>query len=598
MPGPAVDSILGQTTNMSEMQVSQPRALLPRRLDQQETLNSLNQWVITFKNFYRRCTYYGYFLQPGVAWSTNSNERGFTAEQTGLKRSPSVLSSDLEGSLQTLSGYLPFDYVASKLCNETTDMKSVWQVIYEIYDLEITTTNFLDYATMTKNQDESYRGFYNRLVGFVRQHLPQITYEADGVRSPATGEQLSISLLDAITIHWLLMIDKRLIAIVKTELATDLKTKRMCQLIKQIAPNVDEWLQRYVQADTVSMIHSQQATPTLPATTDSPITAIVQRIEKLEMGARSRPPRGRFRPQRGFRPPSTCGHCAYINKQLGASLDVRHNSQSCQRKQLSINVLEMEEPDDGYQFDDNDISEGEVEYYQNSSSQQYLQNSSAENFPAKPTSDDTRPVYNSSLLDKQVNLVNTFSDNFSENNCHNTVSNLLQSSAIYTTRNSAPSEANLQDRLSANLFKLNQSTYSWGTVQKSRSPRLPISLNNVPAYALLDSGAELNVLDAQLAHKAEIKIIPTLVTAKAANKQTLDVQGQSAEEVKLSCTTEEGSKMLNLGFVLIVHGLGVSCIVGQPRIILSTFRKRRLLFSQQRIPFIKSHGTKMQQIIP
>ena len=119
----------------------------------------------------------------------------------------------------------------------------------------------------------------------------------------------------------------------------------------------------------------------------------------------------------------------------------------------------------------------------------------------------------------------------------------------------------------ANLCKLNQSTYSWGTVQKSRSPKLPISLNNVPAYALLDSGAELNVLDAELAHKAGIKIIPTLVTAKAANKQTLDVQGQSAEKVNLSCTTEEGSKMLNLGFVLIVHGLGVSCIIGQPGII-------------------------------
>ena len=175
VPGPAVDSILGQTTDMTEIQVSQPRALLPRRLDQQETLSSLNQWVITFKNFYRRCTYYGYFLHPGITWSTNSNERGFTAEQTGLKRSPSVLSSDLEGFLQTLSGYLPFDYVASKLCNETTDMKSVWQVIYEIYDLEITTTNFLDYATMTKNQDESYRGFYNRLC-WVREAAFATTY--------------------------------------------------------------------------------------------------------------------------------------------------------------------------------------------------------------------------------------------------------------------------------------------------------------------------------------------------------------------------------------------------------------------------------------
>ena len=139
---------------MTDLQVHSPRALLPRRLDQQESLNSLNQWVITFKNFYRRCSYYGYFLQPGVTWSTDASNRGLPTETTGLKRTPEVLSLDLDGFLNTLAGYLPFDYVASKLCSETSDMKTVWQLIYEIYDLEITTTNFLDYATMAKNQDE------------------------------------------------------------------------------------------------------------------------------------------------------------------------------------------------------------------------------------------------------------------------------------------------------------------------------------------------------------------------------------------------------------------------------------------------------------
>ena len=106
------------------MSISSPRALLPRRLDQQESLNSLNQWVITFKNFYRRCNYYGYFLQPNITWSTDASNRGFAQETTGLKRSPDILSSDLEGFLNTLAGYLPFDYVAAKLCSETGDKKT------------------------------------------------------------------------------------------------------------------------------------------------------------------------------------------------------------------------------------------------------------------------------------------------------------------------------------------------------------------------------------------------------------------------------------------------------------------------------------------
>ena len=193
---------------MSDVYLAQPRAMHPRRLEQQETLSSLNQWVITFKNFYRRCQYNSYFLQPNLTWGPMGN-RGFQAETEGLKRSPEILASDLDGFLQCLSGYLPFDYVSEKLLSEATSMKTTWNIIYEIYDVEINTTHFLDYATMARNPGESYRGFFNRLVGFVRQHLPTDQINAEGVQSPTTGESLSIGLLDAITIHWLLSIDRR-----------------------------------------------------------------------------------------------------------------------------------------------------------------------------------------------------------------------------------------------------------------------------------------------------------------------------------------------------------------------------------------------------
>ena len=552
---------------MSEIQVTQPRALIPRRLDQQETLNSLNQWIITFKNFYRRCSYYGYFLQPGIRWNADETDRGLMEEQTGLKRSPALLSSDLEGFLQTLSGYLPFDYVASKLCTETTDMKSVWQIIYEIYDLEITTTNFLDYASMTRNQDESYRGFYNRLVGFVRQHLPQTSYEADGVKSPTTGEHLSISLLDAVTIHWLLTIDRRLISIVKTELATDLKTKRMCQLVKQIAPNIDEWLQRYNQNDMVSTVTSQQATQVLPATSnETPIMAIVQRLEKLEMGAKERSYRGRFRPKSTFRKPVTCGHCTYINRQLGANLDTKHSPKSCPKQQLSINILEMTEQEEIDSTDDVEYDGGEVDKYQNSSSFKILQKIDSPELKTKPSVIyETEPVINNSPLYKKDNVVYNLSD---RDNCLNEklADSILKSDDLesQTLNHTIDKE---QDTFSASLLKLRNSTYQWGAVQKCRSPKLVVHLKSVSAEALLDSGAELNVLDSEFAARAGIKSTCTTVTAKAANKQTLNVKGQSAEQISLSCQTEEGDKVIDLGFVLIVEGLGVACIIGQPGIV-------------------------------
>ena len=78
-------------------QHTQPRALIPRRLDQQESLNTLNQWKSVFRNYYRRCPYYGIFLMPTTIWDA-SNNRGFTTDETtGLRRDPETLAADLEG---------------------------------------------------------------------------------------------------------------------------------------------------------------------------------------------------------------------------------------------------------------------------------------------------------------------------------------------------------------------------------------------------------------------------------------------------------------------------------------------------------------------
>ena len=230
---------------MTENTYSQPKALAPRKLEQVESLQSLNHWKTVVKNYFRRCQLYSYFLQPGLKWDNTAN-RGFTiSENTGLKRSPEILAADLEGFLSSIGTYLPFDYITKKLNAESTDLESVWSIIYEVYDADIVTTNYLDYAFMSRLNGETYRNYYNRLVGFTRQHLPRTQISVEGVTSPAQGEELTVALLDSIAIHWLLSIDRRLINIVKTEFSTELKTKRLSEMIKPIATNIDDLLARY-----------------------------------------------------------------------------------------------------------------------------------------------------------------------------------------------------------------------------------------------------------------------------------------------------------------------------------------------------------------
>ena len=86
---------------MTEMTQSLGRALAPRRLEQQETLQNLNHWRGVIQNYYRRCQYYSYFLTPNLRWDVNGN-RNFPTETTGLKRNPDVLASDLDGFLESI----------------------------------------------------------------------------------------------------------------------------------------------------------------------------------------------------------------------------------------------------------------------------------------------------------------------------------------------------------------------------------------------------------------------------------------------------------------------------------------------------------------
>ena len=51
-----------------------------------------------------------------------------------------------------------------------------------------------------------------------------------------------MALLDAVAIHWLLCIDHRLVGIVKTEFATELKTLRLSQMVKTISKSIDDGL--------------------------------------------------------------------------------------------------------------------------------------------------------------------------------------------------------------------------------------------------------------------------------------------------------------------------------------------------------------------
>ena len=68
---------------------------MPRQLGDEETMESLQHWKVTFRNYFRRDDYFNVFLPSDVQWNPAEANYGLQAETTGLKREPAVLKNDL-----------------------------------------------------------------------------------------------------------------------------------------------------------------------------------------------------------------------------------------------------------------------------------------------------------------------------------------------------------------------------------------------------------------------------------------------------------------------------------------------------------------------
>ena len=558
---------------MADSSLTQPRALAPRRLEQKESLQSLNHWRSVFRNYYRRCQYYGIFLLPTTTWD-NTENRGFTtAETTGLKRNVQTLAADLAGFLDCIGSYLPFDYVSEKLQAESSSIQSVWDLIYELYDAEISTSNFLDYGMMQKLPDETYRSFYNRLVGFIRQHLPKEVMEVEGVIVPRGGEHLTVALLDTVAMHWLLCIDKRLLNIIKTEFATDLKTKRLCQLVKQISQNIDELLVRYDNKDQVVMIKPEKDSIIQDAEANG-ISSLVRRLEKLEAKSNKQSRKKKSSYAASKSRPLQCTHCTFLNRQLNASLRTDHHSSACGKRSVSISLLESMDVVEDLQTTDSspsDSQEGEI------SSPPFKSNLTLQRTESQLLDQAEIRVADSNRSDTCVSFVSCpdiganrspniapLSDTYLQNqhSCIVPTHNRYDSSVIVGNR-----EMQINDDKScftAAISTLQSSTFPWNSLDKSSSPRIKCRYNNLTFSALIDSGAEINVLDRDFASSLSIGIVKSNETARAANKLLLDVCGQTSLPIEIECLTETGSVMLKLGIMLVIANLGTKCLLGEP----------------------------------
>ena len=82
--------------------------------------------------------------------------------------------------------------------------KNAFEMIQEHFRLLPTLESFLDIKSYSKNSNESYRQFYERLLAHVRQHLKCAgNVMVEGITCPVEGDKLTVSHYNMVALMWL-----------------------------------------------------------------------------------------------------------------------------------------------------------------------------------------------------------------------------------------------------------------------------------------------------------------------------------------------------------------------------------------------------------
>ena len=92
---------------MAAQNVTHIRVKEPRKLENKESLQSLEQWRMQFRQFVKRDDHYRIFLSSDTVWDPFATNYGFRTETGGLARTASALKDDCKDFLYTLATFYP-----------------------------------------------------------------------------------------------------------------------------------------------------------------------------------------------------------------------------------------------------------------------------------------------------------------------------------------------------------------------------------------------------------------------------------------------------------------------------------------------------------
>ena len=499
------------------------KSQVPDKLKSHETADSLEHWIHKFKVYIQRDPILSPYLT--LTWNYNQDNMGFVDPQGDLPEgqlSAAMKAEHCKLFLAHVASFMAKSYYTRKIERRTTSANSIWKLLRELYNVEISADTLLDIGNISYDKSESYLSFFHKLLYHAESNLAPANMTVDHVTTGADGDSLTVTMMDLVALQWLSKVDMKLIDRVKVDFAVRIKQgERLSAMVPDIA----------------------KALPGILKQMDGPrrdmVNSIREDIEEFDIdgrhtelyrnGNRDRKPftKKPFRPAQnnGQRKKHTCHHCLWLRDTLGIKeVDPYHSSNSCSReiKPAVRNIIETgldaipesdeepDSPDTGQSSKENDANL--------TSSLQESNPSNGSRLPNQQAQDDTEEGQHKEILNLQL-----LSDQEAKN-------------------------------LKARILHLKERT---------GSPKMHVTLQGVKTVMLIDEGSEMECMDAAFSKKIGVRQKSTNRSATAAGNTDLTILGESEDEIIVDTKFQSTHIPLNLGRVTIVDNLGVDLILGE-----------------------------------
>ena len=240
-------------------------------LTKQETINSFENWRQNLEYTLSLDTNFGEFLEPGYTWSKKTKDsplHGFKDDGEDVphasRRTAVQKSAQLDLMLGQIANFCPV-ISRNAITRLSTSLAQIWQTIRLHYGFQTTGAHFLDLCSISLGVDERPEDLYQRLLSFIDDSLlrPEFGITHHGMM-PSEEEEISPTLENFITLHWLRLLHPDLPALVKQKYGPELRSRTLASIKPEISQALDSLMAELRSNEDVKVLRTAAENFRLP----------------------------------------------------------------------------------------------------------------------------------------------------------------------------------------------------------------------------------------------------------------------------------------------------------------------------------------------